>query len=180
MKVIFLDIDGVLNCAGSASKLILEDGLVYKGIDKERILRLKELVDKTNAIVVLTSTWRHHLYKNDRVDKYMRQRFKRYGIKIYSCVDYYKNNRGAGIELWLSEHPEVEEWVVIDDEWFPDFSAEISKHIVTTSFNEERGGLQERHVKKACNILDGKLNKPDPDHLKPREWKHVGLNEYIN
>lgn len=178
MKVIFLDIDGVLNCSGSKSSMVLENGETYLGIDKHKILRLKEIVDRSGAKIVLISTWRLHLYKNDRVDKYMRQRFKKYGIEIYSCVDYIEHNRGSGIHLWLLKHPDVTDWVVLDDEWFLDYNEKISQHLILTNGEITEGGLRDEHISVACDILNGKLQDQqlkDLDH--PDQWIHVGLDQ---
>ena len=53
MKVIFLDIDGVLNCQSSKSSC---HGMV--GIDNDKVKRLKEIVKATGAKMVLISTWK--------------------------------------------------------------------------------------------------------------------------
>lgn len=47
MKIIFLDIDGVLNYENSKSK-----------VEEEKVKLLKEIVDKTGAEIVLSSDWR--------------------------------------------------------------------------------------------------------------------------
>lgn len=53
MKVIFLDIDGVLN---TEKRLLNNNGELY--VEKDKIELLKEIIDKTKAKVVLSSTWR--------------------------------------------------------------------------------------------------------------------------
>ena len=42
--VIFLDVDGVLNCETSKSYVITEDGRVLTGIDKDKVKRLASIV----------------------------------------------------------------------------------------------------------------------------------------
>ena len=54
MKIIFLDIDGVLNSAKYDKKRTADDG----NIDTTRLPLLKHIVDSTKAKIVLTSTWR--------------------------------------------------------------------------------------------------------------------------
>ena len=57
MKVIFLDIDGVLNCIGSFNRTKTRfNGFV--GMDPTLVARFNSLVEKTGARVVLSSTWR--------------------------------------------------------------------------------------------------------------------------
>ena len=50
MKVIFLDIDGVLN---SDASLMVDDR-----VEGDLILNLKYIVDKTDAKIILSSSWR--------------------------------------------------------------------------------------------------------------------------
>lgn len=53
MKVIFLDIDGVLNCVTSKSYCGM-----YVGVDADKIRRLARIVEETGAKIVLSSDWR--------------------------------------------------------------------------------------------------------------------------
>ena len=55
MKIIFLDVDGVLNSQDLLERCG-EDKLVP--IDEENIRCLKEIVDETGAEIVLSSSWR--------------------------------------------------------------------------------------------------------------------------
>ena len=56
MKIIFLDIDGVLNSAAYRSQL----GMRYFSeiIDRRKMPLLQKIVKETDAQIVLTSTWR--------------------------------------------------------------------------------------------------------------------------
>ena len=54
MKVIFLDIDGVLNCKKTPNPRKFP----YV-VDKRLLVRFKRLLEKTRAKVVLSSTWRY-------------------------------------------------------------------------------------------------------------------------
>jgi hypothetical protein len=54
MKVIFLDIDGVLNC----NKTTNPRGLPFV-VDRRLLARFRRLLDRTGAKVVLSSTWRY-------------------------------------------------------------------------------------------------------------------------
>lgn len=53
MKVLFLDIDGVANCATTK-----ETAGPYIGIDPKLMAKVQRIVDKTGSVVVLSSTWR--------------------------------------------------------------------------------------------------------------------------
>lgn len=60
-KVIFLDVDGVLNCHSTKDKC---DG--YIGIDDKKVSLLKEIVDTTGAIIILVSSWKEWWTNNPR------------------------------------------------------------------------------------------------------------------
>ena len=55
MNVIFLDIDYVLNGKSTTDHI----GRI-RGIDDEKVALLKELVDYSNAIIVLSSSWKEY------------------------------------------------------------------------------------------------------------------------
>ena len=70
MKVIFLDIDGVLNC----SKTRNPRKLPYV-VDKRLLALLKRMLKRTGAKIVLSSTW--------RIDPVGRFAAKHHGIPVY-------------------------------------------------------------------------------------------------
>jgi hypothetical protein len=154
MKVIFLDVDGVLNCIESKSR----QGC-YIGIDDIRVKRLKEIVDKTGARIVLTSTWKLGWEVTDKEcmkegGKYLDRKMKRQNLTILDKTYDQGWNRGFGITHYLNTH-DVGTWVVLDDEIFKDYEAEgILPHLVKTNFYDENGGIQEEHVKKAIELLN--------------------------
>ena len=53
MKVIFLDVDGVLNCQKTEAKC---RGFI--GVDSKKVKLLKKIVDATDAKIVLSSSWK--------------------------------------------------------------------------------------------------------------------------
>jgi len=57
MKVIFLDFDGVLNSVKYDRK---RDWNKLTFIDESRLPLLKQIVDSTGAVIVLSTTWRNH------------------------------------------------------------------------------------------------------------------------
>ena len=104
MKVIFLDIDGVLNCKKTPNPR----SLPYM-IDRRLLARFKRLLKRTRAKVVLTSTWRY-----DPAGLFSA---KRWGIPFISVTpDMPKRPRHDEIRAWLKKHPQVTRFVVIDDE----------------------------------------------------------------
>lgn len=121
MKVIFLDVDGVLNkISEGRSTPIKMVGELMTCADPEIVYRLNLMVDRTEAELVLSSSWRHQsdwrevmrasgIVKRflDRTPKYSDH--KKYGIEHNLLC------RGHNIQDWLDEHPEVERYAIIDD-----------------------------------------------------------------
>ena len=87
MKIIFLDVDGVIN----NRKFLRSAPEVC--VDHKNMILLKELVDKSNATIVMSSGWR--LWFDDDMnpvdgDSHMLDRcFKQYGIEVkYKTPDF--------------------------------------------------------------------------------------------
>lgn len=82
--------------------------------------------------------------------------------------------RGRAILGYLDEHPQIDGWVVLDDEFFTDYGEEIQQHLVHTVFytwKDQQGGLTEGLIPLAIDILNNKIEGPvvDPDFK--AEWK---------
>jgi len=104
MKVIFLDIDGVLNCTKTPNPR----SFPYV-VDEQLLLRLQKMLARTGAEVVLSSTWRC-----DPVGLYAA---KYYGVPfIDTCPDLPDEPRSKEVLAWLSRHPEATRYAIIDDE----------------------------------------------------------------
>lgn len=152
MKVIFLDIDGVLNCQSSKSRE--PDGCT--GIDDARVKLLRKIVDATGAKIVLTSTWQKE-WKLEGITssgRYLIRKLWRKRLNIFSRTGKWSwNDRGQGIIDWISGAPEkVESWVVLDDEIFDDYPrCGIMPHLVLTDFYSD--GLNETCVERAIELL---------------------------
>ena len=73
------------------------------------LVRLKKLLDRTGAKVVLSSTWRC-----DPVGLFAA---KHWGVPFIDvCPDKPRSSRCREITSWLADHPKVTRFVVIDDE----------------------------------------------------------------
>ncbi len=160
MKVIFLDVDGVLNCCYSTESI---SG--YTGIDDDKVERLKQIVDATGAEIVLSSSWRLGVNKdNDSLDwaiEYLTKKLNAYGLKIYDVtpvVSSYTTHRSEEIWSWLVDHPDVDKYVILDDAWLPDLYKypELNSRLVKTHYYREDGGLQAEHVDVCIKILNDK------------------------
>ena len=128
MKVIFLDIDGVLNSDEYFDRI---EGLNMQGIenqvDVEKIKLIKKAVEETGAKVVLSSSWR---YKRNA--QYLKQLLFEHDIFVDS-TPYLNNERGIEIKEWLKEHPDTEDFVILDDEVFDSYDEELMKKLIKMS-----------------------------------------------
>jgi len=114
IKVIFLDVDGVLN--SDKTMRVTKNNCAFVGA--RQMKNLRRIVKETGAKVVLSSDWRY-----DRDDPVLngdflelkRELFK-YGIRLYGFTPELPSaHRGAEIDRWLQEHEEVENFVILDD-----------------------------------------------------------------
>lgn len=154
MKIIFLDIDGVVNCMHTKQKL---RGIIF--VDPRKIQLIKNIVDATGARIVLTSTWRfgwhdieEHINSPNASDFIsLRDEFNKIGLDFFDKTERSDDGyRGKEISKWLENHPEVTNYVVIDDD------TDIKPHglnFVQTSWQK---GICQNHVRKAIKILEGK------------------------
>ncbi|MDE2233374.1 MAG: hypothetical protein KGJ90_04670 [Patescibacteria group bacterium] len=107
MQVIFLDIDGVLN-----SSLTLKTLRNNKtGMDKGLVAIFNDIVERTGAKVVLSSTW--------RIFPYWRSAMKIGGVRaqfLDKTAYIPGQTRGYEVKRWLKKHPEVEKYAILDDD----------------------------------------------------------------
>lgn len=154
-KVIFLDVDGVLNDDHTSSRTKTTS---YVFVDEAKILLLKQIVEATQAKIVLSSTWRY-----DRNDPRLngdflelKEALAAHGLEFYSFtpeeVTGHKK-RGLEIKSWLNTHSEVKQFVILDDELFDYERRGLLHRVVLT--DAEDGGLTEEHVQDAIEILNG-------------------------
>ncbi len=152
MKIIFLDIDGVLNSVKYDITRTENDG----NIDKSRLPFVKKIIVATGAKIVLSSTWREHWSKNedgcDEIGKELNKYFAEFGLEIYDKTpSFLSYDRAGEIKSWLyTNKNNVESFVIIDDAfggW-----GELNQNLVQTSPLIGRG-LEEIHVQRAIEIL---------------------------
>lgn len=152
MKIIFLDIDGVLNSSLYDRQRVDEN----ENIDKTRLALIKELVYATGAKIVLSSSWRIHWKKNpdecDDIGRKLISDFASAGLEIYDKtpkVGYLE--RSEEIRLWLKDNPDVKSFVIFDDNGYG--WGDLSNNFVQTNYRIGRG-LEEKHIQKALEILE--------------------------
>ena len=158
MKLLFLDVDGVLNCITTKDQCG-----IYMGIEDAKVKILKEIIDETGATIVLSSDWKYGWHKEtankvfqEETANYLDNKLKKQNLKIVDrTYEYYVSERGKGIKEFLNlmkrKNVEVENFVILDDRIF-DFEKEgLLEHFVHTDF---KTGLNEERKKKAIEILN--------------------------
>lgn len=155
MKIIFLDIDGVLNSRAYDRKRNWNE---QTDIDETRLPLVKKIVDETGAKIVLSSTWKAHWDKQteecDEDGIYINQTFAKFGLEVYDKtpdlgIDF---DRPDEIKAWLDGTREtIESFVIIDDYRYA--WGKLSDRFVKTNPNFGLG-LEEEHVQKAVEILN--------------------------
>jgi hypothetical protein len=135
MKVLFLDIDGVVNCERTTARY---RGII--GIDPHMAFLVGRIILNTDAKIVLSSAWRGWPEGEEEIRK-----------QVYDFIDCTKHIpdedavRGDEIKEWLGRHPEVQRYAILDDdtdmlpdqidhlfqtEWETGITAEISDKVI--------------------------------------------------
>lgn len=160
MKVIFLDIDGVIK----------EDKGGAPFLD-ESLSLLKSVVDQTGAKIVMSSTWKtkyknfvENGYKTDIEDiQKLYDVLTKHGLSIYDGTPLYRIEktvrRPTEIKDYLYHNEDIERFCIIDDrdefEW-----DELTENLVLTYLGKDADGkkiahLTADHAKRAIEILNG-------------------------
>lgn len=144
MKIIFLDIDGVLATPNSCQK-----EKSWRSFDCECVENLNELVEKTNSDIVISSTWRRF---NELQD--LRYHFENYGFRFKDrIIDRTPflpgQDRGLEILEWLKDK-KVDKFFIIDDDVFDIKLHFDSNQYIKNSFND---GFTKKDLKTALSLM---------------------------
>ena len=151
MKVLFLDIDGVLNTYGSSGSSVS-----WEHCKKDLMHNLERIIEETGAKIVISSSWRE-----EGIELLKENGFKHVDsiigvVPLFDKDHKYIETRGEKILEWLKEN-EVEAYVVVDDEVFDicgDKCKAIPKeNVVATNPTE---GLTKEKADEVINIFLGK------------------------
>lgn len=177
-KIIFLDVDGVLNCidwyverhrrieAGEETR-----DYPYDEFSPSIVEKLNKITDATGAEIVVSSTWRlgrdlaelRELFTQVGITGHVLDKTAHFtSIKGFS----YSIPRGCEIEHWLKEHKfqrinwsiktqkeyaeksEIDNYVIFDDD--SDMLYNQREHFIKTS---QKTGLDDSDVEKAIELL---------------------------
>lgn len=138
-KILFLDIDGVVNSRGTTS---FRTNLYP--LDPHMAFMVGKIKLDTDCEVVLSSSWRHHPDGIEAVEKSI--------VKIYDKTPTLESLgvRGHEIKAWLDEHPEVERYAILDDD--SDMLDDQLPNFFKTTF---QNGLTEDIMYKVIAHLNG-------------------------
>lgn len=160
MKVIFLDVDGVLNDNKTAERL---HGMYF--VDDEKVERLKTIVFHTGAKLVLSSSWREGWYdqeageETEARDMYeaLVDKLAEYGLELYDKTERHEHgtNRGDEIVHWLDDQEmqfrTIDGFIILDDLPPRHFGRYLSERLIQTDFYN--GGLTPRLAGRTITML---------------------------
>lgn len=148
MKILFLDVDDVLNHYGCEDRIKRADGSLYyvpgtdkayRGIDDNRLEFLKEILYKTSCKIVVCSSWRDDPVCMD----YLKKRLGKDADSIIGSTIISKGllSRAEEVKKWLDENQGVESFVVLDDSEWNDFEIFGDRWVQPEMFK----GMDESH-----------------------------------
>ena len=155
-KILFLDIDGVLNSDAFADYMLEEDNVdIFNEdmLDERAIIQLKKIIMATDAEIVLSSSWRWYKDTRDKVHRQLQAKDIDFVDTTPLEIDT-AMSRGMEIKAWLEEHPEVERFVILDDDDLR-IQEYVPYHVKTTF----RYGLTREKAAEAIQILNGETNE---------------------
>lgn len=138
MKVIFVDVDGVLN-----SDDFIDSVKGKQDIDIKTVLLLKRVIEETGAKIVMDTSFRY-----TKLFLKVQEMLLQNGI-MFDKTPFIDNERGKEIKQYLSERKDIEDYILLDDVIFPDFDDELLNHLIKMDDTDSRGigkGLQEKDV----------------------------------
>ena len=129
MKVLFLDHDGVI-CLSTewGSRFKNKEGLdsAFDRFNEKAIKVLNQIIEETDCEIVISSDWRFHCTLTQMQGLYAIRGIKKLPIdftpssipvesEFYSTLNEPNESRYYEIKEWLKDHPEVTNYVVVDD-----------------------------------------------------------------
>lgn len=182
MKIIFLDVDGVLNGYSKFTgklywcftklKLMKFVNKYYDlfGVRTHKVRLLSKIVKKTDAKVVISSSWRYGwstpYNEKCKRQKSLHDKLDRFNIEVIGVTPRDRDGiRAHEIKSWVMQYKSmIDSFVILDDE-ISDLKPFIGKELVQTSDVKlgemkkgawyEGTGLKRKHVKQAIEILNG-------------------------
>lgn len=176
MKVLFLDIDGVLNSENWFGYRLYciknnmfnevinfvntnDERIKYKlsMIDDRAIANLNRIIEETGCKVVLSSSWRSCVEVENTLTEYLLKlkgfKYELYDVTPRLWFNDFSIRRGEEIQLWMdkeSEKNEIESFVILDD----DYSDILPEQMNNFIHIDGQVGLIDKDVFAAIEILN--------------------------
>ena len=183
-KIIFLDVDGVLNTHDQGRSLMgqrrpgmTDIEVIRADIHKQLLKRLAWVCRETGSEVVLSSAWRCLDDYRDELIKHLRMEGIRYIGDTLSlplrletqdgkCLKTHEKQRVVEILLWLQENGPVRSWVVVDDmDLWAAAGPIFSSHMVQT---KPLWGFTKADAEYMIRLLEACGNQPAKSSEMPR------------
>lgn len=159
IKVIFLDVDGVLNSHQYYEELErqVKNGQAQDGfdklIDKDAVLRVKKICDETGAKIVISSTWRHGKLYDVLLDVFRSCDCEKFIIGKTLTKLSSEMPRGTEIASWIKNNiikpSKYKNYVILDDDG--DMLEDQMLNFIQTS--SESGGLTDELTERTIRLL---------------------------
>ena len=146
-KIIFLDVDGVLNSMTFARRMRDEEGIsIFRDdiLDRHCISLLKDIVEKTGAKIVVSSAWRRIPTSYSHLKEWLAE----YEMDVHDRTPYVGGERGNDISAWFNRHPGEYRYVILDDD--SDMTVHMDR-LVQTSFHDR--GLTRKLADRCIEML---------------------------
>ncbi len=158
MKIIFLDIDGVLNSDAWFTKLS-ENKMIYfsvvRDLDKDAVKILNRIIKESGAKIVISSSWRL-MFTLDEIKTVLKDNgfeFVNEIIDITPKRHTFPSRRGNEIQEWITVNQFKGPFVIIDDDGDMEH---LMDRLVQTSWSH---GLKEEHIPKCLKLLNQEVSE---------------------
>ena len=137
MKVLFLDIDGVVNKQENYDR---SKNIGPYPIDSYCAFLVGRIQLQTGCEVVLSSSWRIHPEGVQNVSKRV--------VRLLDRTPFLSGIRGDEVQAWLDKYPEFDKYAILDDEM--DFYVYQAPNFFKTTFQD---GLTDEIAEAVINHL---------------------------
>ena len=182
MKVIFLDVDGVLNVMSDSYRTFMKPEGHH--IEYHLVDRLNYIMAKTDAKIVISSSWKSSM---DDLEFQLKQEGFRYWDKVIGRTPFsgemdtrgeQSGYRGLQIQYWLKHNAEkIKRYVVLEDEISDVCGEKCSaipfKNVISVDMNE---GLSHYDTMEAIMFLN--TGKRRDIHKKEKYFKQYSNRIY--
>jgi hypothetical protein len=158
VRVLFLDIDGVLN------RNDWEDGDPHPARRTSCVRQLNRTLEQTGAAIVLASNWRDWIVKRSMTMDGFEFLLRTHGVTSASIVGVTSERqhcRSREIVAWLRNHPEIASFAILDDQPEGPEPDWVRSRLVRTKSTKGLTAQEARQAIKLLSMLDGGSPLPD-------------------